>query len=197
MLCARRDAGDPRLHPARLRWGLVPSWSKEDSGAAKMINARAESVFKRPAFRAAAKSRRCVAIVDGFYEWHRPEKGPKTPYLFRVKGGRPFAIAALWEAWRAGYGEPWLETCSLLTTDANEMTRPVHDRMPVILAPEGVRLWTDLAVREADALAPLLRPFDSDAMESWVVSTRVNNPRNDDARLLERAEASGGGGSLF
>jgi len=196
MLCARPDPVDARrAHPALLRWGLVPSWSKDASGAARMINARSETVLEKPAFRSAAKARRCIAIIDGFYEWRRPASGPKRPFHFRVKGGRPFAVAALWEAWRASAEAPPLETCTMLTTSANALMAPIHDRMPVILEGEGLLRWLDPQAQGRDALGPLFAPFDPDRMEAWPVSTLVNSPRNDDPRLRERVpdEASDAG----
>ena len=162
-----------------LRWGLVPAWAKDLGQSARMINARAETAATKPAFRAAFRNRRCLVPADGFYEWQR-RGGHKQPFYFCLRDGGPFAFAGLWEHWEGPDGEI-VESASLLTTDANEVVRPVHERMPVIVRAEDYGRWLDPEQRNSEALQPLLRPYASEEMTSYAVSTWVNNPRNDDA----------------
>lgn len=170
-----------------LRWGLVPPWAKEEKTGYSMINARAESVATKPAFRDAFRRRRCLIPADGFYEWQlRPGSKLKQPWYFQLKDGEPFAFAGLWERWepRSGRaGEP-VESCTILVTDANELVHPIHDRMPVILDPVGCETWLDPGY-DSSALQALLKPYPAHAMTAWKVGTRVNNPRNDDLACLE------------
>src|SRR4051812_45876796 len=176
---AVRIKGD-RREGALLRWGLVPAWAKDLSIGAQCINARAETVATKPAFRAAYKKRRCLVVADGYYEW-KPAGKRKQPCLFRLKGREPFAFAGLWEHWeRDGQA---VETCALLTTEPNDLQRPIHDRMPVVLSPEAREVWLDPAV-EPDALAGLLGPFPAERMECYPVSTDVGNPRNNRPDLI-------------
>jgi putative SOS response-associated peptidase YedK len=149
-----------------------------------MINARAETAADKPAFRDAFRSKRCLVPADGFFEWRAAPDG-KQPYLVRLKSGAPFAIAGLWAAWRPDDG-PKLESCALLTTEPNELMRPIHDRMPVLLPHESWDPWLDPAVSDVERLRALLRPAPADTMEAIPVSRRVNDPRNDDAACLVR-----------
>ena len=162
-----------------MRWGLIPSWAKDASGAARMINARSETASTKHAFRNALKSHRCLIPADGFYEWVRTGK-TKQPYCFEVNDGSLFAFAGLWERWENRSGE-WVKTCSILTTMPNAVTAPVHDRMPVILDPDGYQLWLDPGMTNMDAASDLLKPFDARLMRSFPVSTRINSVVNDDA----------------
>ncbi|MBC7969169.1 MAG: SOS response-associated peptidase [Verrucomicrobia bacterium] len=159
-----------------LRWGLVPSWSKDLAIGAKLINARAETVAEKPSFRAAFKQRRCLILADGFYEWQRLDRKTKQPYYFRLNSERPFAFAGLWERWQGD--DNVVETCTILTTQANELLQPVHDRMPVMLAPEQYDQWLD-ATTPAASLHQLLHPYPASAMQSYPVSTTVNSPMHD------------------
>jgi putative SOS response-associated peptidase YedK len=161
-----------------LRWGLIPSWAKDSSAAAKMINARSESASTKPAFRDALKLRRCLIPADGFYEWLRISK-PSQPYCFEVNHGELFAFAALWDRWRDASGKP-LESCSILTTAANAVTLPIHDRMPVILDPDDYDLWLDPGMRDIQAATDLLKPYNPGHMSRYPVSTRINSAANDD-----------------
>jgi putative SOS response-associated peptidase YedK len=170
---------EPRRELSLMRWGLIPWWAKDASGAARMINARSETAAKLPAFRDAMKSRRCIVPADGFYEWQRVGK-TKQPYCFEVNDGELFAFAGLWERWKDADGRT-LETCSILTTTPNSVTSTVHDRMPVILAPDNYDLWLDPGFADAAALSELLRPYDARLMRSYPVSARVSNVANDDA----------------
>lgn len=170
---------------AFFKWGLVPSWAKDASMGARLINARAETVAEKPAFRQAFKERRCIIPSDGFYEWQRTG-GRKQPFFFRMRDERPFGFAGLWEHWESEEGEV-INSCAILTTEANEVLRPVHDRMPVILHPEDYRLWLDSDVRKLDLVKEVLRPYPAAEMEGYSVSTSVNSPRNQGAGLVERA----------
>lgn len=163
-----------------VRWGLIPSWAKDPSIGARMINARSETVADKPSFRAAYKRRRCLVPTDGFYEWKKVAGG-KQPYHITVNQGQPFAIAGLWESWHGPDGMD-LQTCTLLTTEANALMRPLHDRMPVILAPEDYEMWLTTDGEdptELSLLRHLLRPFDAAPMTAIPVSTYVNNVRNE------------------
>ena len=168
---------------AVLRWGLVPSWAKDPDIGNRMINARAETVAEKPSFRAAFRRRRCLVPASGFYEW-RAASGPKQPYHIGMADGGPFAMAGLWEHWTGPDGAA-VETCAILTTEANELLRPIHARMPVIVAPGDFDLWLDPELAMPELLAPLLRPFDPAAMAARAVSRHVNNVRNDDPACLE------------
>lgn len=182
-ILAARD-GDEGRKGAMLKWGLVPPWAKDPSIGNRMINARSETVGEKPSFRRAFDRRRCIIPADGFYEW-RKEGKRKIPVRFRMRDGRPFAFAGLWEAWRPpdGQGET-LFTCTILTTDANELVQPVHDRMPVILTERSLDLWLDRDV-PGEGVASLLRPYPAEEMEAYEVSTRVNYVANDDPELIE------------
>lgn len=168
-----------------LKWGLVPSWAKDPSVGARLINARAETVTEKPSFLEAFKRRRCLIPADGFYEWARTE-GRKQPYFFHLRDGRPFGFAGLWGRWQGSGGEV-VESCAILTTEANDVLRPVHDRMPVILRPEDYELWFDADLRKTDLLKDLLRPYPAREMTGYPVSTLVNSARKQGAELIERA----------
>ena len=156
-------------------WGLIPSWAKAPAIGAKLINARAETVSEKPSFKSAFKKRRCLIIADGFYEWQRQE-GKKQPYYFRLQNEQIFAFAGLWEHWQSS-AEETIDSCTILTTEANDLLRPIHDQMPVIIAPKDYELWLN-PVEKAETLQPLLRPYQADLMTSYAVSTKVNNPKN-------------------
>jgi putative SOS response-associated peptidase YedK len=166
-----------------LRWGLVPYWAKDPAIGNRMINARADSLASKPAFESAFRKRRCLVVVSGFYEWQRAGKHSQ-PYLLHRRDNAPFALAGLWEVWRDPAGTR-LETCAVVTTEANALMRPIHDRMPVILRPEEFAAWLDPATVEPSGLARLLRPANEGALEAVPVSTYVNDPRNDGARCIE------------
>jgi putative SOS response-associated peptidase YedK len=171
-----------------LHWGLIPSWAREKAIGNRMINARSETAAEKPAFRAAMRQRRCIVPADGFYEWQGAggKSGtPKVPHLFRRRGGAPLAIAGLYEAWTDhGSGEV-VESCSLLTTEANATVRPVHHRMPVLLERRDFSLWLDPEVNDTDRLQSLLVPCAPDRLEAIVVSSHVNDPRNEDPGCIE------------
>lgn len=165
-----------------LHWGLIPSWAKDPKMGARMINARAETVTEKPSFRAAFKQRRCLILADGFYEWQQQEKN-KQPFYFRMNDEHPFAFAGLWEHWKSGDGEV-IDSCTILTTEPNDLMRPVHNRMPVIIDPKDYDLWLDTEVKKPELLQPLLHPYSAEEMTAYPVSTKVNKPVNDSAELI-------------
>ncbi|HUF86699.1 MAG TPA: SOS response-associated peptidase [Thermohalobaculum sp.] len=173
---------------AMLRWGLVPFWSDGPDSRYSMINARAETVRTKPAFRAAFKERRCLVPADGFYEWQAQGSGkPKQPWRFVRRDETPFAFAGLWEHWApkdTSDAEP-IRSFSIIVTDANALVRPIHDRMPVIIEPEDHEQWLS---GEPDAAEALLRPCPPEMLRAYKVGTRVNSPRNDDTACIEALE---------
>jgi len=175
----RQNPKEPIRELSLMRWGLIPSWAKDTSGAARMINARSETAHTLPAFRDAMKSRRCLIPADGFYEWAKTVKA-KQPFCFEVGDGGLFAFAGLWERWRDPSGQ-WVKSCSILTTTPNAVTSTVHDRMPVILERDSYDLWLDPGMQNVAAISELLKPLDPSLMRSYPVSTRINHVANDDA----------------
>ena len=163
---------------ALLRWGLIPSWSKDPAIGNRLINARAETAQEKPSFRNAFRRHRCLIPTSGFYEWLRWERG-KQPYFVRMRDGHPFASAGLWERWESP-DEGAIETCTILTTAANAVLAPIHDRMPVILPPGEYSRWLDPSIKDPDSLAPLLVPFPPEEMLAYPVNPRVNVPSTDD-----------------
>jgi len=181
----RMAVEEPQRELAWLRWGLIPGWAADPAIGARMINARAETAAQRPAFRAALGRRRCLVVADGFYEWQKA--GPrKQPYFVRLRDDRPFGFAGLWESWE-GPEQAAIESCTILTTEANELVRPIHDRMPVIVAPADYERWLDPGVQGAEAVRPLLRPYPSEAMMAYPVGPRVNSPARDDPACIQPA----------
>ncbi len=166
------------------RWGLIPGWAKDPGIGARMINARAETAAEKPAFRAALGRRRCLVPADGFYEWQRQGRG-KQPIYICLRDGKLFAFAGLWEHWENQDGQA-IESCTILTTEPNDLLKPIHNRMPVILDPKDYDLWLDPDVRDAGKLCPLLGPYPPEDMTAYPVSLRVNNPSNDDPVCIER-----------
>jgi putative SOS response-associated peptidase YedK len=173
--------GTPGRELVLMRWGLVPAWSRgPEQLKASTINARAETVAEKPAFRAAFRARRCLVPADGFYEW-KTEGKRKRPYRFTLKDGRPFALAGLWERWRGTDGLS-LESFAIIATTANAVVAPVHNRMPVILPEEAWEAWLD---PDNPSPADLLLPLAAEEMTATEVSSRVNSPRNNDAGCLK------------
>ncbi|MBC1241835.1 SOS response-associated peptidase [Nostoc sp. 2RC] len=166
----------------QLHWGLIPSWAKDPGIGAKTINARAETVAEKPAFRSAFKHRRCLVLADGFYEWQR-QQGKKQPFYFRLQDGQPFAFAGLWERWQSPSNEE-ITSCTILTTAANELLQPIHERMPVILDPQDYDLWLDSQVQTPQTLQQLLRSYPAAAMTAYPVSTLVNNSRHNSPECI-------------
>jgi putative SOS response-associated peptidase YedK len=172
---------------AQLRWGLIPFWAKDPAIASKLINARAESAATKPSFREALKKRRCIVPATGFYEWKK-EGTRRQPWYFRPsRPGALLAIAGMWERWKDPEGNP-VDTVCLLTSEANSVLSPVHDRMPVLLDRTGVTRWLDDSVSDVTKLQDLLVPAPAEALGAHPVSTAVNSVRNDDARNIESME---------
>lgn len=172
-----------------LRWGLVPAWARADEPAARLTNARAETLAAKPSFRDAFRARRCVIPATGFYEWEAIGRA-RRPWFFRRRDEQPFGLAGLWESWRAPDGAV-LETCAVVTVEPNELMRPVHHRMPVMLAPEQFVSWLDPRVTEPEKLAPLLRTPDAAAMSALAVGPHVSNVRHEGPECLAPAVATG------
>ncbi len=165
------------------RWGLIPSWAKDISIGARLINARAETLPEKPSFRHAFARRRCLILADGFYEWAVNQKA-KQPYYIRLKSAKPFAFAGLWENWQDDQGNE-LRSCTIITTHANELVSRIHERMPVILAPENYSLWLAKEEKLPSELSQLLVPYPAQEMIMHPISAYVNNPRHDDAECIK------------
>jgi putative SOS response-associated peptidase YedK len=180
---AIRQEEDAQPKAVQLRWGLIPSWAKDMKLSASLINARADSVATKPSFRNAFQRRRCLILADGFYEW-RKGAPPKQPFHIRRCDSQPFAFAGLWERWN---GEQRIESCTIITTDANDVVRPLHDRMPVILEPRDYARWLDPACSDPGPLQEMLRPYPAELMTTVPVSTFVNNARNEGEACLAAA----------
>ncbi|MGH9027002.1 MAG: SOS response-associated peptidase [Acidimicrobiia bacterium] len=180
----RRSTGETQLSTAQ--WGLVPSWTKDPKVGDRQINARAESVATKPPYRRAFEKRRCLIPADGFYEWHH-ERGKKRrqPVFIRARDGEPLALAGLWEVWRENEDDDWLRSCTIITTTANELLAPIHNRMPVILPESAWERWLDPGNDDREALAKLLVPAAGATLEMWPVSPLVNSPQNNGPELLE------------
>ena len=173
--------GERRAEP--MRWGLVPHWAKSLTTGFTMINARAETLLEKPTYRSLVASRRCLVPADGFYEWRVGADGKKEPVWFSLADGGLFAFAGLWTRWiDKGTGEV-VDSCTIVTTRANELVGPVHDRMPVIVAREGEDTWLDTRVLPGTVL-PLLAPYPAERMRAVRASRRVNSAANDDPELL-------------
>jgi putative SOS response-associated peptidase YedK len=191
----RQHPEEPRRQWSLVRWGLIPWWAKDSTGAARMINARSETAATLPAFRDALKARRCLVPADGFYEWKRDGK-VRHPFCFEVSDGELFAFAGLWERWRDQSGKP-LETCTILTTSPNAVTSAVHDRMPVILSPDAYDLWLDPGFADVIAVSELLKPYAARTMRYFPVSARVNHVANDDVECCAAVEPAEEQAGLF
>jgi len=167
------------------RWGLIPFWAKDRSIGSRMINARAETVGAKPAFKRLLQSRRCWVLADGFYEWKR-EGARKQPMHIRLRGARPFVFAGLWDEWRAPEGQR-VRTCTIITTQANPLLASIHDRMPVILPEYAAETWLTPGLLPAEELMPLLVPYPPEQMEAFPISPRVNSPHNEGEDLINPA----------
>ena len=169
---------------ALMRWGLVPFWAKDTKIGARMINARAETVAEKPAFRNALKKRRCLVLADGYYEWQKTPVG-KRPFRIILKSGEPFAMAGLWETWKDPQGNV-VPSCTIITTAANDFLESIHNRMPVILPREREGLWLEPGVEDPSTLTGILTPYSDDGMDAYEISTMVNNARNDGPEVIAR-----------
>ena len=191
----RQHREEPRRVLSLMRWGLVPSWAKDMSGSAAMINARSETAATKPAFRDPLRLRRCLVPADGFYEWKK-QGGLRQPYCFEVNGGELFAFAGLWDGWKDGTGN-WIRTCSILTTTPNAVTSLIHNRMPVIVGRDDYDLWLDPGMQNTAAFSELLKPWDAQFMRCYAVSTRINNVANDDVECTRPMEITDAQDRLF
>jgi putative SOS response-associated peptidase YedK len=175
---------------AMVHWGLIPFWAKDSKIGARMINARAETAAEKPAFRAAFRRRRCLVPADGFYEWQKQNGGPKQPYYIHMADGQAFAFAGLWERWKSP-DDTVVDSCTLLTTQPNDLVRLLHNRMPVILQPQDYERWLDPTLEEAEVLKPLLTPYSPENMEAYPVSRWVNKPEHEGPGCVEPLPGAG------
>jgi putative SOS response-associated peptidase YedK len=166
------------------KWGLIPSWAKDDSIGNKLINARAETLREKPSFREAFRSRRCIIPASGFYEWQKTSNGAKQPFYFYLKEKEVFGFAGLWEEWLDKQTGELSETCTIITTEANEALKPIHDRMPVILKSDEYDFWLDEKVKDTNKLQNLLVPYPAKEMDSHAVSRSINSPAADSEELI-------------
>ena len=165
-------------------WGLIPMWAKDPSIGNRLINARAETLAEKPSFRGSLKYKRCLIVADGFYEWKSTDgKKSKTPFFIHMKDRKPFAFAGLWDSWNSPEGSQ-LKTCTIITTEPNELMSLLHNRMPVILHPRDYDKWLDPSSQTPDQLMPLLKPFPADMMDAYPVTPLVNKPANDTPELV-------------
>lgn len=168
---------DGKRYLTTMHWGLIPSWAKDPTIGNRMINARCETVAEKPSFRKALRERRCLIVADGFYEWQQ-EGTSKQPVRIVLKSGESFGFAGLWDTWTSPEGEV-IRSCTIVTTNANEVIRPIHDRMPVILPENAEGVWLDPKIQDPAVLLPLLKPYPSDEMLVYPVGRIVNSPRID------------------
>ena len=180
-ICVRRRDGPREL--TYFTWGLIPPWAKDAAIGNRMINARSETVAEKTSFKHAFRRRRCLVPASGYYEWQQRPQG-KQPMYIHLAGGAPFAIAAIWELWMAPDGGE-VQSCALLTTDANEKLHAVHDRMPLILPQDTYAAWLDVTLQDPAQISALLRAVPATAFEYYPVSTTVNNPRNETAACIQ------------
>jgi putative SOS response-associated peptidase YedK len=182
-----RQAGKDRKL-SLIRWGMVPSWSDDPNSGRPLFNARGETVAKKPEFRIAFRRRRCLIPADGFYEWKKTEAGTRQPFFIRLAKDGPFAFAGLWECWRRDDALA-IESCTIITTEANKLLRHLHDRMPVILADEDFDAWLDPTIDDPGTLQALIQPLPAEALTAYRVSTLVNSPRNESPECIVRLSA--------
>ena len=186
----RRTDDQPHRQLGSFRWGLVPSWAKDPSIGNRMINARAETLSSRNAYKRALVRHRCIIPADAFYEWQIRElegKRQKAPYVIRHRDGSPLAFAGLWEVWHDAEDQP-LRTCVIITTEANRLLAPIHDRMPVVLPPDAWDEWLDPENQDVTRLQKLLVPAPAKEFEAYEISTLVNNVRHEGPDLIEPIE---------
>ena len=171
----------------QLKWGLVPAWAKDPNIGSRMINARAETLAEKPSFRNSFKQRRCIIPASGFFEWQKKAGGGggKQPFYFYVREKDLFGFAGLWEEWLDQESGELLETCTIITTEANEVLKPVHERMPVILKPSDYDLWLDPEENNTERLQKILVPYPAKEMGSHPVSKNINYPDNDSSDLIK------------
>jgi len=165
-------------------WGLIPMWAKDPSIGSRLINARGETIAEKPSFRGSFKHKRCLILADGFYEW-KTIRGQKTkqPYFIYTKDRKPFAFAGLWDSWESADGSS-IKTCTIITTQPNELMETLHNRMPVILHPRDYKKWLDASPQAPENLLSLIKPYPADDMSAYPVSKLVNTPTNDSPQLV-------------
>ncbi len=178
-----RDSSNDRII-SELKWGLVPLWAKDAEIGNRMINARAETLTEKPSFREAFRKRRCLIPTSGFYEWEKTGSGVKQPFYFYLKEKEVFGFAGLWEEWLDKETSEMLETFTIITTEANNVLKPVHDRMPVIIKAENYDEWLDPKIKDTERLEKLLAPYPANEMDSHTVSRAVNSPSEDSPQLI-------------
>ena len=168
-----------------LKWGLIPPFASDTAIGNKMINARAETLVEKPSYRNAFKKKRCLIVADSFFEWKLHENKTKTPMRFKLKSNDLFAMAGIWESWKAPDGRP-LYSCSVITTRPNDLMKDIHDRMPVILMPDDEKIWLDPTISDPSYLHQFLKPFDEQQMEAYEVSSLVNSPKNNTIDIIQK-----------
>jgi putative SOS response-associated peptidase YedK len=166
----------------KMRWGLIPAWAKDPAIGSRMINARAETVGEKPSFKRPLRDRRCLVVANGFYEWQKTGQA-KIPMFIRLKSGQPFGFAGLYDVWTSPEGEA-VASCTIITTSANDLMQPIHDRMPVILPKSQEATWLNPAIQHAADVLPLLVPYSAADMEAYPVSRMVNSPENNSPDLV-------------
>jgi len=185
-ILAARNLPEPQFE--LLHWGLIPSWAKDKSIGNRIINARAETLAVKPAFKNALKKRRCLIPGDGFYEWRKEGDGGKTPLYIQMKNRRLFAFAGLWETWTSDEGER-IDSCTIITVPPNELLKTIHDRMPAILLEEDQRRWLEPGEKMPEEVEKLLKPYPAAEMQAYPVSRHVNSPASDSADCIEPVES--------
>ncbi|MFW9953946.1 MAG: SOS response-associated peptidase [Candidatus Thorarchaeota archaeon] len=171
-----------------MKWGLVPSWARDEKIGQKLINARAETILAKPPFRVAIKKRRCFILADGFFEWQRIGK-LKRPMYIRLKSREPFAFAGIYEIWKTPENR-LIHSCAIITTTPNDILQPIHNRMPVILSRDNEKQWLDISIEKADEIVEMLKPYPSSEMEAYEVSTFVNSPSNTGSECIRPVSQS-------
>ena len=164
------------------RWGLIPPWSKDASIGSRMINARAETLAEKPSFKGPLKKHRCLIVADGFYEWRKTDSG-KVPVYITMKDERPIGFAGLYSDWRPPEGET-IRTCTIVTTEPNDIIKPIHNRMPAIIRPDDREQWLNPAEQDTEKLSSLLTPYPSNELDAWEVSRAVNSPANNEPKNI-------------
>jgi putative SOS response-associated peptidase YedK len=167
-----------------LKWGLIPHWSKDPAIGNRMINARAETIAEKPSFKHPLRRKRCLIVADGFYEW-RKDGTQKTPMYIFLKNRKPFVFAGLWDVWTSPEGEK-IASCTIITTEPNELMKKIHHRMPVLLPRKDIDRWLDRSTQDEREVLPLLRPYPAKEMDAYEVSRLVNAPKNDTPACIER-----------
>lgn len=185
-----------RRNLSRLKWGLIPFWAEDPKIGPHLVNARAETVSNKEAYRVPFKNRRCLVPADGFYEWETDPKGRKQPFFVRPKTKQPFALAGLWDRWKSSEGTV-IDSCTILTTEANESLKLIHERMPAIIDPANFDLWLDPIINNPDQLTTLLQPYDSSKITVYPVSSFVNNSKNEGPKCIEKVKGVGKQQKLF